>query len=399
MLLVISISHKDISNAIRLVKWIRFLSEDAMREETVLLVPSRSVAKTMKSKMAELADAAHETFGKAFCFVPDSEDERGWPHSPNFMFLQALEHVERHFEDDVFWLEPDAVPINPDWFSTIKEEFLGKAVPAGKSFMGDNVQKTHQHMSGIGVYGKNWRSTAPKLAEADAVPWDVHAAEQIIPAAHFTDLIQHVPNSPYIGSLRVLKPGAVVFHSDKQHRLMRLLDMLRFNGEFFQGERDVVRERQIVMKYYHADNATRRINAGDIDIQFEAYSVIGGAVSGVYATESETEQWALSRIVGSNGVSEITKEEYESKKKVATSNNSGPLSPRLQHAAAQVAPGEAVPLDAVKTGKTEPEVPELPQSPIPIGGSIDDVLQMKKIEPVAPVPQAGKPKRGRKTLP
>lgn len=394
MLLVISISHKDISNAIRLVKWIGFLSSwDDLHKETVLLVPSRSVAKTMKSKMSELADAANTTFGKAFCFVPDKEDERGWPHSPNFMFLQALEHVERHFKDDVFWLEPDAIPINRDWFSMIKGEFLEKAVPAGKTFMGDHVQFTKPHMSGIGVYGKDWRAVAPMLSESSAAPWDVYANEQIMASAHFTDLIQHVPNAPYIGSLRVLKSGAVVFHSDKQHRLMRLLDLLRFNGEFFGGEMDVVTERVITMKYYHADNATSRIKAGDVEIRFEPYGIIAGAVHGVFATDVEAEQWALSRIVGSSGVSEITKEEYDDKKKAVASNNSGPLSPRLQQIADRVAPGQEVAVaDVVKAGKEDESGPDLPQSPVPLGGSIDDVLEMQRIRPVDPVPQPARPK-------
>lgn len=398
MLLVIPISHKDITNAVRLVKWMRFLSGESMRVESVLLVPSRSVAKTMKKRMAELADAALETFGKAFCFVPATEDERGWPHSPNFMFREALCHVEQHFEDDVFWLEPDAVPLHTNWFSEIKGAFLETAVPAGKTFMGDHVQLTKQHMSGIGVYGKNWRAVAPMLSEAGAVPWDVYAAKEVMVATRFTNLIQHVPNSPYIGSLRILKSGAVVFHSDKHHRLMRLLDMLRFNGEFFKGTFDVVQERELVMKYYHADNATRRIRAGDVEIAFEPYSIIGGAVAGVYATEVETEQWALSRILNSKGITEITEAEYNDKKKAKGSSNSGPLSPRLQQAVAQAPMGADVAPLVANVAKEEAAVPELPQSPIPLGGSIDDVLEMKKIQPVEPLPQVVKPKRRKQKM-
>lgn len=389
MLIVLPISHKDITLAIRLVKWIKFISGESMRKEIALLVPSRSVAKTMKSKMVELADAANETFGAALCFVPPTEDERGWPHSPNFMFKQALEHVEQHFQDDVFWLEPDAVPLHSSWFSRFKGEFLESAVPAGKRFMGDHVKVATPHMSGIGVYGKNWRSVAPKLAEVTAAPWDVYAAEQIMPAAHFTDLIQHVPNSPYIGSLRILEAGAVVFHADKQHRLMRLLDMLRFNGEFYQGRSDVVQEREKSMRYYHAANATKRIKAGDVEIQFEPYAVIGGAVSGLFSTESETEIWALSHGAGS-GVTEITKEEYDHKKKAVASNSSGPLSPRLQQTIDQAPAGADVAAAVANAAKEEG--PELPQSPVPLGGSIDDVLEMRKIKPVEPVPQAQKPK-------
>jgi hypothetical protein len=318
MTLVLAYSDKDILQAIRVMAWIGFLSQkhgNSMLNERILLVASRRAAQRKKHR--HLCWLASRIFGEARCFVPETEHEGAWPGPANWMFQQALEHVERHFQDDILFLEPDGTPLCPDWFEQIQAGWL-EAQGNGKTFLGARVLIDIPHMTGIAVYGRNWRKVAPSLVNVpDSVPWDLHAAAQALPHCHFTKLIQHVfhRHDPgwVVPSLGILDPKAVIFHQDKSGRLINILDSAFYVNECFRHSLfnyvAVSQEETVMQKFYHAENVTRAITSHGKRFRFDALDIHGGAIPGAYATDSESEQIALADLTSNptTGVTEITK--------------------------------------------------------------------------------------------
>lgn len=307
MILVTAISHKDIDLATRLYKWIRFLAKErSLKRKTVLLVAS-PLADRME-RMIELLNTANATFEESYLYVPAEVDESGWPKSCNDMFQKAMFHAEP-WNEYALWLEPDAVPLVPEWFDAIESEF-DMAWIAGKSFMGAYVPKHAPHMSGVGVYGRNWRSVAPKLIEARTEPWDTFAADQVVPHAHFTKLIQHLHDPPKVIPLDSISEDAVIYHQCKTGSLIKMLDQAWYGGELYANADDIIADLTPMPKYFHARNAMRNI-AG---VQFQIYANRAGTAFGVYEATTDAEIAALTLEAQNprSAVEEITEEAYTS---------------------------------------------------------------------------------------
>src|SRR5688572_12446038 len=123
MIILLAYTHRDIIAAHRLVKWLGFLSSKnghSMKKEQLLLSCNRMAHGLVRTK--EIADTAIRIFGKVSIHevVSDDEDGKPWPRGPNRMFRDSMLHAEAWYRDDVFWLEPDAVPVIPQWFDRIK---------------------------------------------------------------------------------------------------------------------------------------------------------------------------------------------------------------------------------------------------------------------------------------
>lgn len=318
MITAIAYCHKDIYETLRLLRWIAFLGDGHVAGK-ILLVPSRHAS--MRRAHYQIAELAAKTFETAYCYVPEGEVERGWPESCNWQFKQALLHVEQHFQDDMLWIEPDAVPLIPQWLYRIEREW-GRAVNFGKTFMGMYVTKSEPHMSGVAVYGRNWRMIAPSLIEATrTIPWDIYSAPQVLPVAYLNSLIMHwrEPDVARINIQEMLKNDVVLFHQDKRGILLHELDKQLYGGAATERGlfRDTKEPTLLMRKYYHTDNASKRIEANGQFFYFEPYDNFGGAWRGTYTTEDEGEQIILATATGNpaSGVTEISEQEYTAKNK------------------------------------------------------------------------------------
>lgn len=327
MILTIAYSSRDIRQALRQMKWIGWLSMQngfSMKKERVLLVPSRSASR--HSKHLQICGLASVIFGEARCYLPEGEHEVGWPGSPNWMFKQALFHVEQHFQDAMMFLEPDAIPLVKDWYDLIKSGWE-IAQQQGKEFFGARVNHSVPHMTGVAVYGANWRKVAPMIEQADdREAWDTFASSQILPNARLTPIIEHVFRQRVPTNVAELAPEAVIFHQDKQGRLIFLLDQAYWSGQcdlhphFTYSYLDS--EEAVPMKYYRAINANRTVKANGLEFRFELCYQHAGTWIGVFATEKEEEQIALDALVQNprNAVESITVEDWtkDAKKKPPT---------------------------------------------------------------------------------
>lgn len=357
MIVVTAISHRDIECATRLAHWLKFLSgkDGGSLKQAAWLIVANPLA-NRRQRMAELLTVAQETFGETYLLALDSVDESGWPKSCNAMFRASLCHVEEHWQDDMFWLEPDAVLLTPEWLAVIQSEFDVARI-SGKSFMGAHVPHRINHMSGVAVYGKNWRDVAPSLVDAATEAWDTFAAHQVVPHAHFTPAIQHKFHGPKIRSLGFLSPGAVIFHQDKTGELIKRLDRERYGGELYGNAADIIAELEPMPKYFHARNASRTI-AG---LRFDIYSQRAGTSLGVFEAVSDADIAALESEAANprSAVTEITADEYAASVKKKPRISANVIS--LNRPIVQIKPSAAVPQGPNAVESVPSPSPEAPK--------------------------------------
>jgi hypothetical protein len=207
---------------IKWLDWVAEFSADTIRKyELVVLVRPQM----------RLPDSV-SAWGKVTRFAENSFIAQ-YPLGPNIVFRQVL-WLQYHnkIQGPFLWCEPDCVPVKKDWLDLIAAAY----VSGGKPFMGNVVEvfanqntrtRVPRHMTGNAVYPDKAYLHAPKLMEAHGTPWDVLAAEQILPKMHVTDLIQHEFRAPEIRTLNelntIIKPNTALYHSDKFAAIARLL--------------------------------------------------------------------------------------------------------------------------------------------------------------------------------
>lgn len=225
MVVALSFCHKDAELAIGLLKWVRRQWQAGYPSGVkchvpIVLVPSRYLADSTFPK--EASEIAGGVFDTVLEHIPWIQDERGWPFSCNYQFIEALKFVEEKFErkEDTLYLEPDSVTMRHSWLSEIIEEFEVHRRP----FMGNLSTYMCPHMTGIGVYGRNWRIEAPSLLDDMPHAWDIHTATEVLPKMHRTDLIQNVNRKDHQHGFGEVDPRAVIFHQDKTGTLIKLLE-------------------------------------------------------------------------------------------------------------------------------------------------------------------------------
>lgn len=175
-----------------------------------------------------------EAFANVSYYVQSPEDERpGPPDMPhvfaaNNAFIRVNKDVIQCAADKPYlWSEADAIPLSAEWLNQIQTEFFA----CGKPFMGDRViyPNVPEHMSGVGVY-KQIDLHAPNYVLSQSVAWDVTAASQIVPKAHWTRLIQHEWKPATFAAqedVKRIRPGAVIYHQCKDGSLIDRLRELR----------------------------------------------------------------------------------------------------------------------------------------------------------------------------
>jgi hypothetical protein len=220
VILVIAFCQKDKATTVCLANWIAELGGTS-RHDLLLAFHEDTTP-----------DPIHEILKPHFNHVGGfkiSDPETTYPAIANIMWHECVKTVADQFNVPWFWMEPDAVPLVPDWLDKIEDEYLA----AKKPFMLDRVTTpTRSHNSGVGVYPGRVRDFTLRLWELANIPWDVFLAEEFTPFTHHTGLIHDKfyrvwedPNSgppvfPDFESLSIIEPGAVLFHRNKDGSLI-----------------------------------------------------------------------------------------------------------------------------------------------------------------------------------
>lgn len=296
MIVVLNFCNHDRDQALRLLQWIGELG--GVKGHDVLLQFSQGVRRA--EQHVELIEEATKHFAAVSTNVPCTEDERGWPHSPNHGWLAALTLIREKVMKPWLWLEPDAAPISPLWLNKIEAEYIAvnpavepkdKNPPKVKPFMGALVNGSNRRLSGVAVYPPRVVSflTQRRLPDLHVrnEAFDSYFAPEFTPFAHFTNLIQQVhlvsrdpeiaPTFPTQESLSLLNPEAVLFHRCKD---VTLIDRLRERSD---TKRIVVSEHLIAHKglFEHSPENQQRFADMQAEIDLLRLKLSGSNANGV----------------------------------------------------------------------------------------------------------------------
>lgn len=241
MICVISFHSGDCEKARELLEWIEKLGH--VKAFEVLLVADAGTSSVACSEIHEVAQRAF----KSATLIASPTSVIGWPDGPNSNFSTAATWCAVRSHDFLF-MEPDCVPLKPDWLKRITEEW--RQSPQSY-FMGHIYAVTQpllpeRAMSGVAVY----TSVAGKMFEQrHGQAWEITNAGMMVAHGKHTDLILHrfgtvdLPprfvegefdpkqTPPYPIPFGWIGDKVVLFHRDKSHSLIPILKRKLFPNE------------------------------------------------------------------------------------------------------------------------------------------------------------------------
>lgn len=251
MIVILNFCNHDRDMALRQLRWIGELG--AGKKHDIILQFSQGVKAV--GGQHELIEEATKHFNSCSNNTPCTEEERGWPRSPNHGWLAAVTLVREKVMKPWLWMEPDLTILTATAFDQFEAEYQrvnpevdpkAKVKPTIKPFMGAEViSPAGRRMSGCGMYpAKVVAFMARKRLHDFSVreeAFDSYLASEIVPFAHFTPLLQNVhltsrdpdisPSFPTQESLSILDPRAAMFHRCKDGTLIdRFQEVRRYQG-------------------------------------------------------------------------------------------------------------------------------------------------------------------------
>lgn len=225
---VIPLCEKDFLLTVHLLEWLQALKGTQKLDYDCVFVFHFFGFKQMNY----LGFLGRDVFRHCHFIIPASGPKRdGWPHGPNYLFQETLNSMNEPF----LWLEPDCIPLCPEWLDSLNEEYFRMQMP----FMGTiNSDQNKSHFSGVAVYPKDarhwYKNKFPTEVAFDMVPQD-----EIMANCHDTNLIhnfwgkkglpptfkENLEKSDPENTLTpdAIKKTAVLFHRCKDGSLSKIL--------------------------------------------------------------------------------------------------------------------------------------------------------------------------------
>lgn len=233
MLCVLPVHFQDSRLLFDLLGWIKTLGGCPAHD--ALLVSDNAV---QYSDALVLLNEAKKSFNNV-SIVTLEKPVRGWPQGPKAMWEFAARHIKINAQRPWLWLEPDCVPLKPNWLDAIELEYSKCGAPFMFCQMETNQPGfPNPYPSAIAVYPADAIDTIWPYLPSDR-SWEIAAAPQIMEKGKHTDLIQNLWGEPNLPptfvehktpasprnafSLDYLKPQAALFHRNKDGTLIRLL--------------------------------------------------------------------------------------------------------------------------------------------------------------------------------
>lgn len=238
ILCVIPFARGDAKQAITLLEWIRDLG--GCQRNPCLLVSANNTWPDDKKSITALAE---QCFAKVDHVSPPRPlPDESWPRGANWLFKHAAEWIERNARRPFWWNEPDCIPLCDGWLDYLEHEYYKTKKP----FLGTAGSKIELNGRTIGpmvnggcLYPYNTASRFQAFDYTSNEPWDVWMSPRILKDTHNSKLVQHFfgqmgmpptfrerhvrgePENTF--TLEQIKPGAVVFHRNKDGTLIDLL--------------------------------------------------------------------------------------------------------------------------------------------------------------------------------
>jgi len=223
--MIVAISYYN-GDAAQMRRWASHVAKlGSYKAHKLILAPVRGVSTD------GIKDTLQGVFGEVV-IESCTHVQTGWPISCNMAFEQVARLCADKLQEPFLWMEPDAIPLVPNWIDKIAEAYAACGQPFMGDFVGINgiMPNGVDHMSGVAVYHWDLHRLAPSLFNNERTAWDIASAGNVVPRMARTDLIQHdwVKDPKWrrdIVTLNCVNPLAVVYHPDKMGVL--------FNDGFF----------------------------------------------------------------------------------------------------------------------------------------------------------------------
>lgn len=228
MIVALATHSGDLEQAAHLLEWVGNLG--GCPRHDILLVLDAAVD---WADAVDILDTANRVFRNA-TIVHTDQSVTGWPAGANALWKQAA-GVCKVYNQQWLWLEPDCVPLCPNWIDKIQAEHRGGFT--GHIYDCKQPGLPQRLMSAIAVYPSNaFDLIAPLLTPT--VAWDVAGASVMVSQGRHTNAIQHFWGQPDLPptfvadkkdapvnafTLEKLHPDAVLFHRCKDLSLVNLL--------------------------------------------------------------------------------------------------------------------------------------------------------------------------------
>lgn len=153
---------------------------------------------------------------------------KGWPAGPNGMFNSTMIHISNNapnLYECVYWMEPDAIPLAPNWFWCLVEEWRRRhpqanVVGCRHDCNGDG---SGDHISGSCLYHPSIARIMPEITRSCDIAWDYEHRARIVAMGAHTNLIANLYKATNIfpESLQgLLDQGTLVCHGVKDYSVV-----------------------------------------------------------------------------------------------------------------------------------------------------------------------------------
>lgn len=242
LLTAIAFCDKDKNLVIKLLNWIKSLNSTLGIHKTGLLLAADS--EMNRDDVQTIKNLGKEVFKNTQAiYIQVPKGAATWPSASNIMFSEVARHINGCYKEPWLWLEPDAVPLKPNWLFDMgmayeyqPRRYMGciSENQQVKDANGKLEKVIKRQMSGVAVYPQNAYMELARFC-AGSIPFDLQMAEHVCARASHTYLIQNhwgdfnkpptFSNEPLPNAvgLDFIEPQAVIFHRCKDGSLIDLL--------------------------------------------------------------------------------------------------------------------------------------------------------------------------------
>lgn len=202
-----------------------------------LLVFAPDVPQENRDKLRITAEVAFKSVGIFGVLLPkDLVDKQS---IAAHMIALTARHISKNFKSPWLWLEPDCLPLKPEWFILLEHGYERQPLRymAGHIKYGEAIA-----MSRIAVYPNNAIVDMETSASMN-VPFDFYAVNMSMKSRLFQTV-----NIASESDFALIRPDAVLAHSDKSGTLIdQITQQSLYVSELQMGEPVVVKSSKVPM--------------------------------------------------------------------------------------------------------------------------------------------------------
>lgn len=225
ILICIPFWEQDRTQAIELCRIIEGLQPHHVQKAAHVMLVARQDC-SIDQNMVKIISKKFNTFTHQ-----STSPLKGWPSGPNGMFASTMIKIATTAKDlyeCVYWMEPDCIPIVPNWFWYLVEEWRRRHPQANivGCRLDCNGDGTGDHITGCALYHPDIARIMPEITRCDNVAWDYELRARIVAMGGHTKLIANLYKATNLfpESLQgLLDNGTMVVHGAKDDSVVRFV--------------------------------------------------------------------------------------------------------------------------------------------------------------------------------